>query len=106
MGTLTEGEIFARSRKKGEEYSQGSLLKFRSSCFVAGLVARNRDPHVLGELITVCGNLTHSLENSGVMVSFPALVTHPSRYVLNDNQRFPMPEVFTSPLRLQASLAA
>ena len=78
----------------------------RSRCFVAGLVARNWHAHVLGELIAVRGNLTHSLENSGVMVPFPALTSHPSRYVLDDNQRSPMPEVFTPPLRFQLSLAA
>jgi hypothetical protein len=61
---------------------------------------------VLSELITVYGDLTHPLENPGVMVPFPTLVTYPSRNVLNDNQRFPMPEVFTSPLRFQVSLAA
>ena len=87
-------------------FSLGVFLEFRSSCFVPGLVTRNRDTHVLSELITVYGDLTHPLENPGVMVPFPALVTHPSRNVLDDNQRFPMPEVFTSPLRFQVALAA
>ena len=78
----------------------------RSRCVVTGLVARNRNAHMLGELIAVCGNLTHSLENSGVMVPFPALTAHPRGNVLDDNQRSPMPEVFTPPLRFQLSLAA
>ena len=78
----------------------------RSRCFVARMVARNRNAHVLCELIAVCGNLTHSLENSGVMIPFPALTAHPRGNVLNDNQRFPMPEIFTAPLRFQLSLAA
>lgn len=56
-----------------------------------GLVARNRNTHVLGKLITACGDLTHSLEYQGVVVPFPALVAHPGRNVLNDNQRFAVP---------------
>ena len=62
--------------------------------------------HVLSEMMTARGDLAHSLEYPGVMVPFPALVAHPGRNVLNDNQRFPVPEVFTSPLGFQVSLAA
>ncbi len=98
--------LLHRFKRRCLIFSLGAFLEFRSSCFVPGLVARNRDAHVLGELITVYGDLTHSLENTGVMVPFTTLVTHPSRNVLNDNHRFPMPEVFTSPLRFQVPLAA
>jgi drug/metabolite transporter (DMT)-like permease len=61
---------------------------------------------VFGELIALRGDLAHSLENSGVMVALAALVAYPRGHVLNDNQRFPMPEVFTSALRCQAAGAA
>ena len=78
----------------------------RSSCFVAGLVARHRNAHVLGKLIASRRDLTHSLKYPGVVVAFPALVAHPSMNILDDNQGFPVPEVFTSPLGFQMSLAA
>jgi hypothetical protein len=61
---------------------------------------------VFGDSTAACRYLTHSLENSGVMVALAALIAHPRGHVVNDNQPFPMPEVFTPPFRCQAANAA
>ena len=46
------------------------------------------------------GDLTHAFENVSAMVTLATFVAHPRGHVLDDNQLIPMPEVFTSPLRL------
>lgn len=106
MGTLTGGSFLRGGGKEGDEYAQEGLVKFRSRCFVTGLEARDRDAHVFGDSPAACRYLTHSLENSGVMVPLAALIAHPSRHVLDDHQLVPVPKVFASPLCCQAPDAA
>jgi len=61
---------------------------------------------MLRDSITARLYFTHSLENAGVMVALAALIAHPRRHVLDDNQVVPVPKVFTSALRRQAADAA
>ena len=61
---------------------------------------------MLGELCTARGDLTHSLVNTGMVVPFPAPVTHPSRNILNNDEGFAVSKVFAAPLRFQMPLTA
>jgi hypothetical protein len=57
---------------------------YRSGRFV-GLVARDRDCDVFGQLIATGGDLTHLFVNAGVMVALAAFWANPRGNVLNDN---------------------
>jgi hypothetical protein len=61
---------------------------------------------MLSDLVAVSSNLTHLLVDMGMVISFPTLITHPSRNVLDNDEGLTVSKVFPSPRCFQAPLTA
>ncbi len=59
---------------------------------------------MLGNLITMGGDVPHLLVDMSVMVAFPTPITYPRRNILDDHKRLPMPEIFTPTCCVQPAL--
>jgi hypothetical protein len=64
--------------------------------FVLCLIVCDRHAYVLSKLVAVFRDLTHFFIDTSVVISLPALITHPGRNVLDNHERIFAPEILTS----------